>query len=480
MKDRKKKKQKGDPGVQEPPDVLSRLKYFARDYYFFILFVLIYIVYNTVTRMSWSGDVVPAEYLPIALILNQTVYFDSVMNMAEIGPNLAYAFPLVNGHYVSWFPIVTPVLVTPFYFLSCIPLIISGTPLTNTLITLMAKSSAAILAALSCVFLYLAIKELFSPRTATITALVYAFATSTWSVSSQALWQHDTVELLLVVMIWLVIRNERNPSLKNIICLGLVSGLFLFNRPSDSVLLLPVIGYIIWYERKNLPVYGISAAASGLPFLVYNLSVFGSIFGGYKQNLPLFSFGTENIANFAGLLIAPNVGLLIFSPVLVLSVFGYLKLDSISSVRIRQVLAFYGPVIILQILVYSFFEGWDSSVAYSYGQRYLTGLVPVLAIYLGIVVNDLFPADRTDSRKQALRAAFILLVAVSVIIQAIGVFLYPYYLDRGTNPERNWDWNHPIVVESFTYGISRVDSITTYSYPPLPALFHYAFSSGEK
>ena len=103
------------------------------------------------------------------------------------------------------------------------------------------------------------------------TALVYAFATSTWSVSSQALWQHGTVELLLILMIYLVIRNERERSRNTIIFLGLLTGLFLFNRPPDAVLLLPIIGYVIWYERQNLPVYAISAAATGLPFLVYNL-----------------------------------------------------------------------------------------------------------------------------------------------------------------------------------------------------------------
>jgi 4-amino-4-deoxy-L-arabinose transferase-like glycosyltransferase len=475
MKEKKKRQQKSDPYVNQTSGFLFRLRNFALTYDFLILFVLIYIVYNTVTRMSWSGDVVPAEFLPISLIVNQTLFFDSVLSMAEIGPNLAYAFPLVNGHYVSLFPIVTPVLVTPIYFISCVPLIIFGIPLNLTLITIMAKTSATIVAALSCVFVYLTVKELFSKKTALITVLVYAFATSTWSVSSQALWQHGTVELLLILMIWLIIRNEQEPSRKKIIVLGLLSGLFLFNRPPDAVLLLPVIGYVIWYERKNLPVYAISAAATALPFLVYNFSIFGNVFGGYKQNLVLFSFSIDSIRNFAGLLVAPNVGLLIFSPVLVLSVYGYLKLSSVPSERIRRVLVVFGPVILLEILVYSFFAGWDSSVAYSYGQRFLTGLVPVLAIYVGIVMNEFFVAEPEKPGARAIRAVIVLLVVVSVIIQAIGVFLYPLYPDRSTNSERTWDWDHSIIFESYRYGISRIDSVTTYSFPPLPDLFHYEF-----
>jgi len=479
MKDKKKKQPKRDPDIQTTSAFLARLGNFLRKYDFLILFVLIYIVYNTVTRMSWSGDVVPAGFLPISLIVNQTIYFDSILMMAEIGPNLAYAFPLVNGHYVSLFPIVTPVLVTPIYFISCIPLIIFKLPLTIPLINIMAKTSATIIAALSCVFVYLTVKELFSQKTALVTVLVYAFATSTWSVSSQALWQHGTVELLLILMIWLIIRNERERSRNTIIFLGLLSGLFLFNRPPDAVLLLPIIGYVIWYERQNLPVYAISAAATALPFLIYNFSIFGNVFGGYKQNLVLFSFGFDSLRNFAGLLIAPNVGLLIFSPVLVLSVFGYLRLNSIPSERIRQVLVVFGPIILLEILVYSFFGGWDSSVAYSYGQRFLTGFVPILAIFIGIVVNEYLIDGPKKTWTRAIQVAFCLLVVVSVIIQAIGVFLYPFYPDRSTNSERTWDWNHSIIFESYGYGISHVDAVTTYSFPPLPDLFHYEFSPGN-
>ena len=100
---------------------------------------------------------------------------------------------------------------------------------------ILAKTSASVIAALSCVFVYLAGKELFPRKTALFTTLVYAFATSTWSVSSQALWQHGTVELLLILMLWLVIRNERQPSRNTILFLGLLTGLFLFNRPPDVV-----------------------------------------------------------------------------------------------------------------------------------------------------------------------------------------------------------------------------------------------------
>jgi len=476
MKDKKKARRKSAPVMDSAPELLNHVRNLALRFDYLILFILIYIVYNTVSRMTMSGDTNPAAFLPLSLLLHQTLNFDAFIG-AGLGPNVAYAFPLVNGHYFSLFPIVTPILITPLYFVSYMLSTVFQVPFDTMSIMILAKTSATIIAALSCVFVYLAGKELFSQKTALATALVYAFATSTWSVSSQALWQHGTVELLLILMIYVIIKNEREQSRNTIIFLGLLSGLFLFNRPPDAVLLLPIIGYVIWYERKNLPVYGISAVVAGLPFLVYNLSVFGNVFGGYKQNLGLFTFGFDSIGNFFGLIIAPNVGLLVFSPVLLLSVFGYLKLDTISSVRIRQVLVVFGPAIVLEILVYSFFGLWESSVSYSYGQRFLTGFVPVLAIFIGIALNEFFTAEPESSRARAVRSFIILLVVLSVIIQAIGVFFYPLYPDRSTSSERTWDWDHSIIVESCQYGISHIDSITTYSFPPLPPLFHLQFNT---
>jgi Dolichyl-phosphate-mannose-protein mannosyltransferase len=471
MKEKKKARKESAPVTDGTPAFLDRLRNLALRFDYLILFLLVYIVYNTVSRMTMSGDTNPAAFLPLALILHQTVYFDAFVG-AGLGPGVAYAFPLVNGHYVSLFPIVTPVLITPVYFVSYLLSTIFQVPFDSMSIMILAKTSATIIAALSCVFVYLAGKELFSQKIALATAFIYAFATSTWSVSSQALWQHGIVELLLILMIYLVIKNEREGSRNIVIFLGLLTGLFVFNRPPDAVLLLPIIGYIVWYERQNLPVYAISAAASGLPFLLYNLSIFGNVFGGYSQNLGFFSFGFDSIGNSIGLLIAPNVGLLIFCPVLLLSVFGYLNLNFIPDERVRQVLVVFGPVIVLQILVYSFFGLWESSVAFSYGQRFLTGFLPVLAIFTGIALHTFFTAEPARFRTRIIRAVIVLLIVSSVIIQAIGVFFYPLYPDRSSGPDRTWDWDHSIIIGSYEYGISHIDSITTYSFPPLPPLLH--------
>ena len=81
-------------------------------------------------------------------------------------------------------------------------------------VTVMQKLSASLIASISVLFVYLSLKELINRRTAILVALIYAFATNTWTISSQALWQHGLVELFLAMSIYLVLRNEKQNSNK--------------------------------------------------------------------------------------------------------------------------------------------------------------------------------------------------------------------------------------------------------------------------
>ena len=66
------------------------------------------------------------------------------------------------------------------------------------------------------------------------------------------------VELLLILLIYILVRNEKNECAVNILFLGIVSGLFIFNRPPDSILLIPVLFYILWYHKAQMVHYILS------------------------------------------------------------------------------------------------------------------------------------------------------------------------------------------------------------------------------
>jgi hypothetical protein len=459
-------------------EIKNCIQYFMARYDYFILFFILLLAYNTAANVGLqSGDVAPASILPIYLIIHQNLYFDTAIQFLS-NPSYDYAFPLVNGHNVSLFPIVTPILVTPVYVVSYILCVIFGISMGFKEFLILAKTSSSIIAALAGVLFYMTGKELFSKNTALITTFIFAFATSTWSISSQALWQHGTVELLLISMVYLIVRNEKAEWRGNIFLLGILSGLFIFNRPPDSILLIPVLFYILWSQRKTVHYYILGGIMSGLPFLYYNYSIFGNFFGGYTENLPLFALNLKFIGNYLGLLIAPNTGLLIFCPVLILSIVGYISLWKTQKSKIDRILLLFGPVIALQILLYSFFERWSSTSAYCFGPRFLTGFIPVLCLFIGFFLTVYF--DRTQNNQTLLKTwgiPFIICILVlsSVIIQFIGVFFYDFYPKQTMSDSRAWDWNDSIIVGSYVSGTKNIVGIFVYTLPPLPPLFEYSF-----
>jgi hypothetical protein len=242
-----------------------------------ILFILLYMIYNLNLRTINSGDTWPASMLPFAILDQGTLYLDMFSKFFQNLDFTPHMVMVSEGHYLSIYPIVIPVLLTPLYVIPYILLKLFQFPLDMTnidfylLIFIAEKLFASLIAATSVVFCFLAWKQLIKREIAFICARIYAFATNTWATSSQALWQQGMVELILSILIYLTIINEKKRSDHTIIFMGLLSGLFIFNRPSDSLLLLPVLVYAFYLSKRHFLYYIVSGALSGFPFLAYNL-----------------------------------------------------------------------------------------------------------------------------------------------------------------------------------------------------------------
>jgi 4-amino-4-deoxy-L-arabinose transferase-like glycosyltransferase len=465
--------------VEERPSG-SVVRFLIR-YELIILFILLYLAYNMIDGV-WlmSGDTTPASLLPYALVNNHNFFLDFATSYTT-APDFAYAFRFVQGHYVSMFPIVTPVLATPVYALSTALSYFISTPVYgDNLLFFMSKSAASFLAALSGVFVYLSVKELFSRRIALLTTFIFAFATATWSISSQALWQHGTVELLLAALLYLLIRNERETTSVNIFLMGVLSGLFVFNRPPDSLLLIPVAVYLLWKERAKIPQYLLGGILGGLPFFLYNYTLFGNVFGGYAENLSLFAINISFIGHFLALLIAPNTGLFVFCPVLLLSFAGFYVLWNRKDSPTRTILLVFGGAAVLEVLVYSFFIPWASSAAFCFGPRFLTALIPLLCIYLGYFLDEWLGTgnDRHQGFERKLVIGIMaVLVIVSAGIQFIGVFFYLYSApsNHTISDDRAWNVSDSLIVRSYTEGAGKAPGISLFVLPPIPPLIRYDF-----
>ncbi len=212
----------------------------------------------------------------------------------------------------------------------------------SMIVMIMQKLSASLIAHPICYFRLFVAERIAGRRTAFIVAMVFAFATNTWTISSQALWQHGLVELFLAISIFLVLRYEKHSSNRLIICLGILSGLFLFNRPIDSILLISVIYYIFAMKGEKLYIILFRSLISSIPFIFYNLNFFGSFFGGYSLLLSGFDLSSDMISRLIGLLISPSRGLFIYTPIILLSILGYFKIYRLSNKKIKDFLLILG------------------------------------------------------------------------------------------------------------------------------------------
>jgi hypothetical protein len=431
---------------------LSEEMSFLKKYDYLFLFAGILIVYYLHTTIAgFSNDTIPNQLLPYYILHDHTLFLDQATTYIA---HTDYTFRFVDvgdGHYASLFPIVTPILITPLYI---IPVTILNIPMTDMSLLLMGKFCAAVISALAGVFVYLTCKEFVSSKTALATALIFAFATSTWSISSQALWAHGVVELLLAAALYLIVRNESHKSIKYIAFLGIISGLFVFNRPSDAILIIPVVLYVFRFYFEDFKYFLAFAIISGSPFLMYNLYVFGNPLGGYLPIASRLGLSLTTMMNYIGLIIAPNKGLLVFSPVLILAVIGFFLIWHTPENRLYTVLQYFIPVILLNLAIYALFDDWIGGNIY--GPRYLTGILPVLAIGVCIAFNYLFETGILQDRNKTIVVAVVtFLVFVSVIVQIIGTIYYPAAVDSGyitTEHYNPWSEDHSIILESFSYG----------------------------
>lgn len=437
-----------------------------------IIFLCIFLIYNTGTGLRQSGDTTPALLLPYSILDHQTLSFDNYDYLFKNDTSNSYAFTTINGHDYSIFPIVTPILVLPIYVIQHILLFFMSIPVTLTIMVYTSKAIAALVAALSCVVLYLVLKDLVSERVSLFSTIIFAFATSTWAISSQALWQHGMAELLLLLMIYVVIQNEKSVSINNMVLLGVLSGLFVFNRPPCAFLIIPIFIYVFYSFRERIYYYFIAAIISGLPFFLYNYFIFGNILGGYIQNLTRFNFDWQFLPNSLGLLISPNKGLFVYSPILILSIVGYLKIcTTIKNQHIEKTLKLFGLAIILELFLFSFF--YDFGGGYSYGPRFLTDILPVLVIFCAIFFESLTCTQMSLVKKRFVNIAIIVLVVISIIIQIIGVFYFPY-LDVETQFPQPWDVNDSLIIRSYNDGSRAITDVFVFMIPPFPPLFHYS------
>lgn len=414
--------------------------------YIFSLFILSFIIFNLNINSLGSGDTIPARLLPLNILQGDGLYFDKYVNYLQNRYHTIYYFQEFNGHYISTYPILTGLITIPFYLPFYIYLNHVGVVDVNSLYnisTVLQKLSASFLASLSVVlFLILINKISNNTKINLLFALIFAFCTQTFSVSSQALWQHGTANLFIIIsQIFLF---------KKFYLWSLIFAVFSFwSRPNFFLYLILIYFFIFIKNKSGRILYSIFFLLGIIILMKYNLYFFNSLFGGYSNQTSTFSLNST-FSNALGLLFSPARGIFFYTPLFVFSFLSIIFLKQINKMSTILKAIFYLNYIyfIAGFILNSSWGCWWGG--HSWGDRLLTDIaVPAIILCYFFYINI---------HSKFLKLAFYLFVIYSVFTQAIGICCYsnskwdsiPNNVDLNTN--RLWDFNDNPISRSIKAG----------------------------
>jgi hypothetical protein len=302
------------------------------------LLLLLFVTYNLNFRTIRWDDTYPTRFLPFSLLLDHSLYLDQWIQpllSRHLGVHGMYFAARSRGHWMSSYPIITPVLVTPLYILPAwwlsrqsppiYPYSLNFILIANT----MEKLSASLIAAISAAVLFLAFRKIASANLSLAVALIYGLTSNTWAISSQALWRHGLTELSFAFLLWALFRVSK--SRRAPFWAGLALAVAAANKPLDAILIVPFLLYFGGRSRKSLLLFLTPLFAMGCLVISYNLYFFARLLGGYPA--PTFAaeggahlhFLTRLGVGLAGSLVSPSRGLLIYTPWAVFAFWGAAK-----------------------------------------------------------------------------------------------------------------------------------------------------------
>src|SRR5215468_9821429 len=328
------------------------------------LFCALMAIYVVNFRLLGAGDSLPTRLLPFSVLREGNLNLDEFTWDRRSDGHLPYYVHQMGPHIYSVSTIATGLVVTPLYILPAWWLAARGIDYDDVrarvVVVAMERISAAFLTALSVCVLYVVLRRLTGWRGALALTLLYALGTSTWSIASQALWAHALSELCLVILCAIFLLPA--PSRASFIVAGLTAAVMVANRPQMMVFAAPALLFVAAYHRRHLLAFTALPAVVGALLLAYNTAVFNVAVGGYGSlrhfNGPLFE-------GLAGLVVSPNRGLLIYTPIMVFAFWGGVRIWRVAA---PPWLRWLTVGVLLHVLVHAKFDEWWAG--YTYGPRY--------------------------------------------------------------------------------------------------------------
>jgi hypothetical protein len=353
------------------------------------------------------------RYAQVISLVDNHSYALSKTLADAVYPDVGY----YQGRFYAYFAPGISLLAAPFYML--------GSKINLAQVTTFSMSTLFALATEICIYIISRKIIKISDSASLFAVLIYAFGSFSWSYAT-TLYQHH-VTAFLILSGFIAAWNFKQPNSNKLLYalyVGLSFGIGLIIDYPNGLFMLPIIGYLIYNSITRLHANGylkisfqpiilfafISFMGITAYHLYYNEINFGSwkrVSGslvGYKSilihnlnptenNSPAISalaakknpvqFFSETQFPFGiyTLAVSRDRGILLYSPVFILALFGFLILIKNPNPEIFTLSAILVCIIFLYASFHDPWGGW------AFGPRYLIPALPIFAIYSGVTLS---------------------------------------------------------------------------------------------
>ncbi len=252
-------------------------------------------------------------------------------------------------------------------------------------------ATAAVLTGLSVVLMFLALRSFMSDRSLMLATMVFALATPVWSVAANGMWPHTITVLGICGMAWAA-------STEKWWLVGLFGGVLLWGR-LHGALIIAVVGILMSWRRRDPRVLLATAVPSGLMLglqSVWTRWIYHSWNPAASYDTgPFQDFAAKHLidpVNFLGLLVAPDRGILVWTPLILLLIPALVR--SWEELPHWTVALFWGGLTYTVLQgVLNRFSGGDSFYGYRITLELLACGTPMFAYaarHMGRVAQGLF------------------------------------------------------------------------------------------
>jgi hypothetical protein len=391
-----------------------------------------------------SEDTVPALFIPLAVINDHTLYLDKYYEMMlaryphpddkdQTKGLTPFYLRKVGNHYLSAFPIITPLLALPLY-VTAIALHIN---FDWTNLAILSHLTGAIIISLASVLLYYMLQALLNLPTkkAMLLTFVYALCTVNLALVSQAMWQHGTVQLLMIAGLIFYFKFFDTKNFTFLYTFSFCFTLAFLSRPTAILPYGLLVLYVLLNHKnkfQNIMWLTLGALVPTLFFLWYNNTFYQVLANqGYSNQLTRNWLGDFPLS-FVGVWLSPSKGILTYSPVLIFSLIGLLRAIKTKPLHYR-IYVLSALIVLVHTLIISFWKHWFGG--WSFGYRMTTDVLPFFILLMVPWISEELPKYFP---------LFIGLFALSVIVQLFGLVFFDGIwhaaYDRGYQ-HTGWLWS---------------------------------------